>query len=69
MTILYIREQNKVSFTALLISLILQQYKMEFKVDLKYIKVVVKYRAVESADERLCRECRWANGASNKYGK
>ena len=35
----YIREQHKVSFTARLTSFILQQYKIGFKVELKYIKV------------------------------
>jgi len=65
----YIREQDKVTFTALLISLILQQYKIGFKVELKYTKVMVKERAAESADERLFRNCRWANGASDKNGK
>ena len=42
----YIREQDKMSFTALLISLIFQKYKIGFKVELKYIKVMVKERAV-----------------------
>ena len=49
----YIQEQDKVSFTALLISVILQQYKIGFKVELKYIKDVVVRKAVESADEGL----------------
>ena len=49
----YIQEQGKVSFTALLISVILQQYKIGFKVELKYIKDVVVRKAVESADEGL----------------
>ena len=36
--IFHSREQDKVSFTARLTSLILQQYKIGFKVELKYIK-------------------------------
>ena len=43
----YIREQDKVSFTARLTSLILQQYKIGFKVELKCIKVSVVSKAVE----------------------
>ena len=65
----YIREQDRVSFTALLISLILQQYKIGFKVELKYIKDVVVRKAVESADEGLFSNSPCANGFSHKYGK
>ena len=65
----YIREQDKVSFTARLTSLILQQYKIGFKVELKYNRVMVVSKVMESANKRLFSFRRYANGTSNKYGK
>ena len=57
------------SFTARLTSLILQQYKIGFKVELKKINVNVVPNGVTSTDERLFSVFRNANNASNKYGK
>ena len=65
----YIREQDKISFTTLLVSLIFQQYKIGFKIELKNTKNMVLCKAVETADEALFSNSRYANGASNKYGK
>ena len=58
-----------VSFTARLTSLILQQYKIGFKVELKYNKVVVASKVMENSDKRLFSVCRYENGTSNKCGK
>ena len=49
------------SFTAHLISLILQQYKIGFKVELKNIKVIVVFNGVTSTDEGLFSVFRYAN--------
>ena len=57
------------SFTARLTSLILQQYKIGFKVALKKINVIVVPNGVTSTNERLFLVFRNANNASNKYGK
>ena len=62
-------KQNKMSFTARLTSLILQQYKIGFKVELKKINVIVVPNGVTSTDERFFLVFRNANNASNKYGK
>ena len=55
------------SFTARLTSLILQQYKIGFKVDLENIKVIVVPNGVTSTDEGLY--FRNTNDANNKCGK
>ena len=57
-----------VSFTARLTSLILQQCKIEFKVELKYIKSVVVVNGMVNADEGLLSTCWRANGANKKNG-
>ena len=56
------------SFTSRLISLILQQYKIGFKVELKYIKVIVVARGMVNADEGRSIS-RKANGATKKNGQ
>ena len=65
--IFHSREQGKRSFTARLTSMILQQYKIGFKVELKYIKVNVVFVGVTNTDEGIF--FRKANDAINKYGK
>ena len=64
-----IRDRDKVSFTARLTSLILQQCKIGFKVELKYIKSVVVVNGMVNADEGLLSICRRANGANKKNGE
>ena len=63
------REQGKMPFTTRLTSLILQQYKIGFKVELKNIKVIVVINGVTSIDEILFSVFRNMNGAINKLGK
>ena len=64
--IFHFREQDKVSFTARLTSFILQQYKIWFKVELKYIKSAVVVNRMANADEGLFSISRKANGANKK---
>ena len=65
----YIREQDKVSFTTRLTSLILQQYKIGFKVELRNNKVIVVINGMKIAYEDVFLISRKANGANNEYGK
>ena len=67
--ILHSREQDKVSFTARLTSLILQQYKIGFKVELKYIKSAVVVNAMINTDEGLFSISGKANDTKKRYGK
>ena len=67
--IFHSREQDKVSFTARLTSLILRQFKIGFKVALKYIKSVVVFNGTVNADEGLFSISRKVNGANKKYGE
>ena len=63
--IFHSRAQDKVSFTARLTSLILQQYKIGFKVELKYIKSAVVVNAMMNTDEGLF-SIPWKADATNK---
>ena len=63
------QEQDNISFTVRLISLIFQQYKIGFKVELKNIKVTVKYSGIYKADECVFSISGSANGARSMYGK
>ena len=68
----YIRKQDKLSFTTRLTSLILQQYKIGFKVELRNTKVIVVINGIKIAYEdvfSISREWRMANGANTEYGK
>ena len=65
--IFHSRKQGNRFFTARLTSKILQQYKIGFKVELKYVKVKVVFAGVTSTDKGIF--FRKANDASNKYGK
>ena len=67
--IFHSQEQGKMSFTTRLTSLIIQQYKIGFKVELKYIKVIVVPNGVTSIDEILFSVFRNTNDAMIKYGK
>ena len=67
--IFHSREQDKVSFTARLTSLILQQYKIGFKVELKYIKSAVVVNAVMNSEEGLFSISRKANDTNKKNGE
>ena len=58
-----------VSFTTRLTSLILQQYKIEFKVELKSTKVIVIINGMKIAYKDVFSIPREANGANNEYGK
>ena len=63
------REQDKVSFTARLTSLILQQCKIGFKVELKRTKSAVVATAVINTDEGLVSISRKANDINKRNGK
>ena len=65
----YIREQDKVSFTTRLTSLILQQHKIGFKVELRNTKVFVVINGLKIEYEDVFSISRKANGAINEYGK
>ena len=65
--IFHSREEGKSFFTARLTSMILQKNKIGFKVELKYVKVIVIFAGVISTDKGIF--FRKANDASNKYGK
>ena len=67
--IFHSREQDKVSFTARLTSLILQQYKIGFKVELKYIKSAVVVNAMMNTDEGLFSISRKANDINKRNGE
>ena len=62
----YIREQDKVAFTTRLTSLILQQYKIGFKVELRNNKVIVVISGTKIAYEDVFSISRKANGANNE---
>ena len=66
--IFHSREQDKVSLTARLTSFILQQYKIGFKVELKYIKSIVVFNGMMNA-EGIFSISRRANGANKKYSE
>ena len=51
--IFHSREQGKRFFTARLTSMILQQNKIGFKVELKYIKVIVIFVGITSTDKGI----------------
>ena len=65
----YIREQDKMSLTTRLNSLILQQYKIGFKVELRNTKVMVVINGIKIAYEDVFSISRKANGANTEYGK
>ena len=63
------RAQDRVSFTARLTSLILQQYKIGFKVELKYIKSAVVVNVMINTDEGLFSISRKANDINKRNGE
>ena len=62
------QEQENMSFTVRLTSLIFQQYKIGFKVELKNIKVTVQYNGRYKAYESVFSISGSANGATSIYG-
>ena len=67
--IVHAREQDKVSFTARPTTLILQQYKIGFKVEFKYITSAVVVNRSVSTDKGLLSFSRKAKDTNKRYGK
>ena len=67
--IFHYRAQDRVSFTARLTSLILQQYKIGFKVELKDIKSAVVVNALINTGEGLFWISRKANDTNKRKGE
>ena len=66
----YIREQDKMSLTTRLNSLILQQYKIGFKVELRNTKVMVVVNGIKIAYEDVFSISRkWQNSNANNVRK
>ena len=63
------KEQENISLTVRLTSLILQQYKIGFKVELKNINVTVPYNGKYKADEWVFSISGSVIGARSIYGK
>ena len=62
-------EQDKACFTTRLTSLILQQYKIGFKVELRNTKVIVVINGMIIAYEDVFSISRKAKAANTEYGK